>query len=271
MEITKKDLVYISMFMIIFYLLLGRKEHFTNPGFDSEGNLKVPGKLEVDGFTLFKSKVYVGESDNVTLKSNGEIHGRDIHSSASINLKGNPLKTTLNSDAAAIRNLSQLANDLTKNGKLVVPGGLEVRGNLKIGSYVLIKPNGEMHGTDIHAKSSVNAKYITGSNTVKSNGEIHGKDIHAVSSVNAKYVTGSIIVKSNGSMSCGNLTASNIKLGGNVEIKSNGEIHGRDIHAKSSVNYKGQPVLKNGDEVFSQGKNLAGLWVDQKKIRLVKA
>ena len=54
MEITKKDLVYIFMFMVVFYLLLGRKEHFTNPGFDSEGNLKVPGKLEVGDLHYLK-------------------------------------------------------------------------------------------------------------------------------------------------------------------------------------------------------------------------
>ena len=33
-------------------------------------------------------------------------------------------------DIGSIRNLSKLANDLTKNGKLIVPGGLEVKGNI---------------------------------------------------------------------------------------------------------------------------------------------
>ena len=36
-------------------------------------------------------------------------------------------------DTDAIRNLSNLAKDLTVNGKLVVPGGLEIKGNLKVG------------------------------------------------------------------------------------------------------------------------------------------
>ena len=35
-------------------------------------------------------------------------------------------------DVDAIRNLSKLANDLTKNGKLCVPGGLEVDGKLTV-------------------------------------------------------------------------------------------------------------------------------------------
>ena len=36
-------------------------------------------------------------------------------------------------DVGAIRNLSKLANDLTKNGKLVIPGELEIKGNVRIG------------------------------------------------------------------------------------------------------------------------------------------
>ena len=39
---------------------------------------------------------------------------------------------TNNSDMEAIRNLSKLANDLTKNGKPYAPGGLEIKGNLKV-------------------------------------------------------------------------------------------------------------------------------------------
>ena len=44
-------------------------------------------------------------------------------------------------DVDAIRNLSKLANDLTKNGKLRVPGGLEIDGNLNIkGESKFYKP-----------------------------------------------------------------------------------------------------------------------------------
>ena len=35
-------------------------------------------------------------------------------------------------DVEAVRNLSKLANDLTNNGKLVVPGGLEIKGKLTV-------------------------------------------------------------------------------------------------------------------------------------------
>ena len=42
-------------------------------------------------------------------------------------------------DVESIKNLSNLANQLTKNGKLVVPGGLEIKGNLKVEGTVGIR------------------------------------------------------------------------------------------------------------------------------------
>ena len=39
----------------------------------------------------------------------------------------------------AIRNLSKLANDLTKNGKLVVPGGLEIKGRLTVNGETKVR------------------------------------------------------------------------------------------------------------------------------------
>ena len=55
-------------------------------------------------------------------------------------------------DVDAIRNLSKLANDLTANNRLIVPGGLEIAGPLKIGN-VNIKQNGEIHARDFHGRS----------------------------------------------------------------------------------------------------------------------
>ena len=46
---------------------------------------------------------------------------------------------TENSDMEAIRNLSKLANDLTKNGKLVVPGGLEIKGRLTVNGETKVR------------------------------------------------------------------------------------------------------------------------------------
>ena len=44
-------------------------------------------------------------------------------------------------DIGSIRNLSKLANDLTKNGKLIVPGGLEVKGGLTVENDIKSKKN----------------------------------------------------------------------------------------------------------------------------------
>ena len=49
-------------------------------------------------------------------------------------------------DVDAIRNLSKLANDLTKNGKLRIPGGLEVDGNLNIAGKSRFMGPLDVHG-----------------------------------------------------------------------------------------------------------------------------
>jgi len=115
-----KDLVYISLFLILFYMFINKTEKMSNT------DIK---KL--------------------------------IHEEYMI-------------DVDAIRNLSKLANDLTVNKKLIVPGGLEIQGEvtmkkgLKIGS-VNIKQNGEIHGRDIHSANSLNTK-----GNLSVSGTIHG-------------------------------------------------------------------------------------------------
>ena len=42
-------------------------------------------------------------------------------------------------DVDAIRNLSNLANDLTLNNKLIIPGGLEIKGGLTVGGDTYLK------------------------------------------------------------------------------------------------------------------------------------
>tara|TARA_B100000768_G_scaffold179713_1_gene198001 strand:- start:4357 stop:4812 length:456 start_codon:yes stop_codon:yes gene_type:complete len=51
-------------------------------------------------------------------------------------------------DVNAIRNLSKLANDLTNNGKLVVPGGLEIAGNVTINKELNVKGGGNVMKTN---------------------------------------------------------------------------------------------------------------------------
>ena len=69
-----KDLVYISLFLILFYMIINKTERMSNT------DIK---KLIHDEYMI---------------------------------------------DVDAIRNLSKLANDLTVNKKLIVPGGLEIQG-----------------------------------------------------------------------------------------------------------------------------------------------
>ena len=55
-------------------------------------------------------------------------------------------------DVESIRNLSNLVKDLTKNWKLIIQGGLEILGPVKIsndltvGNQITLKSNGELRG-----------------------------------------------------------------------------------------------------------------------------
>ena len=48
----------------------------------------------------------------------------------------NAVKNVYQTDVEAIRNLSNLATDLTKNGKLIIKGGLEIEGPLKVSTEI---------------------------------------------------------------------------------------------------------------------------------------
>ena len=95
----------------------------------SNGTLYVYGQSHLMGNVGVRSKPY----NHIALyaKGNDLVRGIETNGSAGIGpmdfLKKGDLGATNNSDMEAIRNLSKLANDLTKNGKLVVPGGLEIK------------------------------------------------------------------------------------------------------------------------------------------------
>ena len=153
-------------------------------------------------------------------------------------------------DVDAGRNLSKLANDLTLNNKLVVPGGLEIAGPLKIGN-VNIKQNGEIHGKSINVTTVTagTGGITSGSSVIKYNGEIKGKSIN-VNTVTSSTVTSSTVTS--GTVTSGTVTAGTggIKSGSSV-IKYNGEIHGSDFHGRSFNGQAGSYVRYGDDFVLS--------------------
>ena len=191
MKFTKKDLIYLIILLIIFYMFLNKSEKMSNT--DIKKIIQEEYKIDVD----------------------------------------------------AIRNLSKLANDLTANNRLIVPGGLEIAGPLKIGN-VNIKQNGEIHGKSINV-TTVTSGTVTagtggitsGSSVIKHNGEIKGK------SINVNTVTSGTVTAGTGG----------IKSGSSV-IKYNGEIHARDFHGKSFNGQAGSYVRYGDDFVLST--NIAG-------------
>ena len=109
----------------------------------------------------------------------------------------------------AIRNLSKLANDLTLHNKLTIPGDLEIIGPLKIGT-VNIKPNGEIHGRDIHSTASLNTK-----GKLNVSGTIHGTSF---TTINKKISDNAGTIKSNaGTMNSNTRTISSNLIKNNMK------------------------------------------------------
>lgn len=59
----------------------------------------------------------------------------------------NRIKAIYQADINSIRNLSKLANDLINNGKLVVPGGLQIKGSLSVDGDAFLNKNSQIKGT----------------------------------------------------------------------------------------------------------------------------
>ena len=73
----------------------------------------------------------------------------------------NRIKAIYQVDINSIRNLSKLANDLTNTGKLVVPGGLQIKGSLSVDGDAFLNKNSQIKGSakidkslDVHGKTT---------------------------------------------------------------------------------------------------------------------
>ena len=96
--------------------------------------------------------------------------------SQTANLIEEAVKKVYNADVEAIRNLSSLANDLTKDGKLVIKGGLEIDGPLTVKQKLIVDKDCVITG-DIKTKSltasdniTASSSLVIGSHNLKSSG-----------------------------------------------------------------------------------------------------
>ena len=147
-------------------------------------------------------------------------------------------------DVEAIRNLSLIANKLQKGG-LTIPGNLKVKGHLIVNKTSAFGTNSGRKLMIRPTRYRDRGTFIEFYNRNKRYGWI------MPSFKNILWTSGTI--KSSGNVDAGwNLIARNsiiskkkafvnqeINCGSNIKIKNNGEIHGRDIHARASLNSKG--------------------------------
>ena len=339
MNITKKDLIFLLLIVLSFYLNRRPIEKLVNISKDSDGNYVIPGNLVVKGAGTFGTSVnrklvikpstygtnstgiefYTGDKrtgylvpqasgqlvssgnlflnpgkkiimDKCKLSANnyGALKINTPYGYASIgpenknfchiytdkptfafnksltdvrdykNYKEYSTNKGLDASTEAIRNLSSLANNLTKNGKLVVPGGLEVQGKISCNSLTANK--------SIYASTTIQAeKGLYGGNLVvvgdakintgkKAKGDIlqimhpdggyiyfnsgptlgtwkiPNKDLTIASkNVNSTNVTASKIVSNNSIYSANTIQAENGLYGKNLTISNSGKVGGQDI------------------------------------------
>ena len=159
-------------------------------------------------------------------------------------------------DVDAIRNLSKLANDLTKNGKLRVPGGLEVDGNLNIkGESKFYKrtwfQNQKKPNVWSHLNEPDGQIYLRGIVNIDGHGG-SGKDLNVGG--HSKFI-GPTRFKNQktGQMSLLNEPNGNIYLRGNVIMDGHGN-SGKDLHVHGTSHL----AIKDGQakvHIDAPGKN----------------
>ena len=138
-------------------------------------------------------------------------------------------------DFEAIRNLSDLANQLTKNGKLVIPGGLEIKGDLKVNKKITSKTLEVSHDSDFGTSS--NRKMSIAPSSYRNDGTMfaffNGKKrtFYMI-----PRITGQLY--NSGSLNCeGDVTGTNIIV--RKDVKANGDINGTNVNIKKDVKASG--------------------------------
>ena len=144
------------------------------------------------------------------------------------------IQTEYKIDVDAIRNLSKLANDLTSNGKLTVPGGLEIQGE------VTMKKGLKITGT-LKGQGSNCLDLVGGLNVKFGTVAINRSDNYQALSVNAKggaYISGKLVVTN--ATTTGSLGVTNATTTGSLSVKNNSDFGTNSKRQLSIVssNYK---------------------------------
>ena len=130
---------------------------------------------------------------------------------------GKKINEIYKADIGSIRNLSKLANDLTKNGKLVVPGGLEVKGLVKIEKGLSVGDSADF-GVNSGRKLRINSSK-------------HGSEQTYLGFYNGNTRTNYLLPKTNGEL----YNSQSMHIGKNLKIDKQttiNELYG----GKSSIN-----------------------------------
>jgi cytoskeletal protein CcmA (bactofilin family) len=142
----------------------------------------------------------------------------------------NKIREIYKVDIDAIRNLSNLAKDLTVNGKLRVPGGLEIDGNLLIKGDTSLENKLQVKGgTTLNTLNSTGDVILDKSVTVKG-----GTTLNTLNSTGDVILDKSVTVK-------GGTTLNTLNSTGDVILDKSVTVKGTSI--MNSLNTKGETIL----------------------------
>ncbi len=138
----------------------------------------------------------------------------------------NAVKNVYKTDVEAIRNLSNLATDLTKNGKLIIKGGLEIEGPLTVDGNTKLKKTLDVTG----AASLENTLNVTGvaslENTLNVTGEANLK--------NKLNVTGAASLENTLNVTNKTTLQESLKVNSSLNVNNKILIEGSSIYFKDA-------------------------------------
>ena len=143
-------------------------------------------------------------------------------------------------DVEAIRNLSSLANNLTKNGKLIIPGGLEIKGRLTVDGDTDLKKHANIGGM---LRGNYN--------------RLAGRDIFAFSVPGRGYLYFNEDRNLGVHATSGPLKVNNPTIGGNLLVEGTSTFNNK-ITSKNGGDFSGGTVTFNNKIIGKNGGDFSG-------------
>ena len=246
MKITKKDLIFLVLILILYYFHFNKKkETFTNPGFDSNGNLVVPGSLTVKGDTSMNGNATI---NGKWLTVNGQAIFRKM-----MHIRGPKGWSYINHKDGNIYLRGNVVIDQPGYNNLTVGGNTSMNGNATINGKWLTVNGQAIFRKMMHIRGPKGWSYINhkdGNIYLRGNVVIDQPGANNLNVYGTSKFYGPTWFKNQkrNAWSHMNWPDGNIYLRGNVILDGLGNSN-KNLTVLGNTTVAGKPVLKNGDQV----------------------